>query len=63
MLVGGDDRGNGTAGSVLFVVSSGIDNNSNCLDQNSPSSTPGSPAGGSLPTSTPGPGGGGSGSG
>jgi len=49
MLVGGDNRGNGTAGSVFSVVSSGIDNNSTCLSQNSPSSTPGSPAG--MPTS------------
>lgn len=49
MLVGGDNRGNGTAGSVFSVVSSGIDNNSTCLNQNSPSSTPGSPAG--MPTS------------
>ncbi|KAF9453145.1 hypothetical protein P691DRAFT_802020 [Macrolepiota fuliginosa MF-IS2] len=63
MLVGGDDRGNGTAGSVLFVVSSGINNNSTCLDQNSPSSTPGSPAGGSYPTSTSGAGGGSGGGG
>lgn len=60
MIVGGDDRGNGTAGSVLFVVSSGINNNSTCLDQNSPSSTAGTPAG-SYPTGGSGVGGGGGG--
>ena len=49
MLVGGDNRGNGTGGSVFSVVSSGIDNNSTCLSQNSPSSTAGNPAG--MPTS------------
>jgi hypothetical protein len=58
MLIGGDNRGNGTGGSVFSVVSSGINNTVTCLDQNSPSSTPGSPAGGTLPT-----GGAGSGSG
>ncbi|KAK0192881.1 hypothetical protein F5146DRAFT_1041852 [Armillaria mellea] len=52
LLVGGDDRGNGTAGSALFTVSSGISNNSTCLNSESPSSTPGTPAGGSYPTGT-----------
>ncbi|KAF8883192.1 hypothetical protein CPB84DRAFT_1750740 [Gymnopilus junonius] len=50
ILVGGDNRGNGTAGSSLNVVSSGINNNGSCLSNSSPSSTPGSPAGGSYPT-------------
>ncbi|KXN83142.1 hypothetical protein AN958_01813 [Leucoagaricus sp. SymC.cos] len=59
MLIGGDNRGNGTAGSVLFVVSSGINNNQTCLDANSPSSTPGSPAGGTYPTGSTGAGSGG----
>lgn len=52
ILVGGDARGNGTAGSSLNVVSSGINNIGSCLSGSSPSSTPGSPAGGSYPTST-----------
>lgn len=54
ILVGGDNRGNGTAGSSLNVVSAGISPDASCLDSSSPSSTPGSPAGGSYPTgSTP----------
>ena len=52
MLVGGDDRGAGSAGSVLNTVSFGVSTNNTCLDNNSPSSTPGSPAGGSYATST-----------
>ncbi|KAF9480178.1 hypothetical protein BDN70DRAFT_805702 [Pholiota conissans] len=52
ILVGGDSRGNGTAGSSLNVVSTGINNDASCLSDSSPSSTPGSPAGGSYPTST-----------
>ncbi|KAM6503585.1 hypothetical protein JOM56_000528 [Amanita muscaria] len=63
MIVGGDDRGNGTAGSSFLVVSSGTANNGSCLTNNSPSSTPGSPAGGSYPTSTSGSGTGGGGGG
>jgi len=51
ILVGGDNRGNGTAGSTLNTVSTGIDNIGTCLNDASPSSTPGSPAGGSYPTS------------
>lgn len=50
MIVGGDNRGNGTAGSSLNVVSAGISPDTSCLDASSPSSTPGSPAGGSYPT-------------
>lgn len=62
MIVGGDDRGNGTAGSIFNVVLGGTLNDASCLSSNSPSSTPGSPAGGSYPTSSTGAGvGGGSG--
>lgn len=60
ILVGGDARGNGTAGSSLNTVSSGINNDGSCLNSASPSSTPGSPVGGSYPTSTSGAGVGGS---
>ncbi|THH32072.1 hypothetical protein EUX98_g2120 [Antrodiella citrinella] len=49
LLVGGDDRGPGTAGSSVFIVGQG---DNSCLSDQSPSSTPGSPAGGSYPTST-----------
>ncbi|KAG6900476.1 hypothetical protein C0993_010195 [Termitomyces sp. T159_Od127] len=52
IIVGGDSRGNGTAGSSLNVVSSGPNNIGSCLNDVSPSSTPGSPAGGSYATST-----------
>ncbi|KAF8649171.1 hypothetical protein AX16_005969 [Volvariella volvacea WC 439] len=51
-IVGGDERGNGTAGSTLNIVSNGINNVRECLNDQSPSSTPGLPAGGSYPTST-----------
>ena len=49
LLVGGDDRGLGVAGSNVFTVQRG---DSSCLNSTSPSSTPGSPAAGSYPTST-----------
>ncbi|KAF7344597.1 hypothetical protein MSAN_01941800 [Mycena sanguinolenta] len=52
LLVAGDDRGNGTGGSTLYLVNSGINNNNSCLDSTSPSSTAGNPAGGIYPTST-----------
>lgn len=60
LLLGGDNRGPGTAGSNVFIVGQG---DNSCLNDQSPSSTPGSPAGGSYPTSTSGAsiGGGGSG--
>ncbi|KJA14564.1 hypothetical protein HYPSUDRAFT_430911 [Hypholoma sublateritium FD-334 SS-4] len=45
LLMGGDVRGNGTGGSVTYIVALGNDDES-CLSNNSPSSTPGSPAGG-----------------
>ncbi|KAJ7033738.1 hypothetical protein C8F04DRAFT_1104015 [Mycena alexandri] len=65
LLVGGDNRGNGTAGSTLYIVGSGDNNDNSCLDSTSPISTTGSPAGGSYSTSTSGAGtsGGGSGGG
>ncbi|KDQ58743.1 hypothetical protein JAAARDRAFT_47090 [Jaapia argillacea MUCL 33604] len=52
MIVAGDSRGPGSGGSVLFTVSSGPNNDGSCLSNSSPSSTPGSPAGGSYPTSS-----------
>ncbi|KIY69588.1 hypothetical protein CYLTODRAFT_409501 [Cylindrobasidium torrendii FP15055 ss-10] len=60
LLVGGDDRGNGTAGSTLYTISGGTQNDDSCINSDSPSSTAGSPAGGAYATSTSG---GGSGSG
>ncbi|KAL5523056.1 hypothetical protein ACEPAF_1323 [Sanghuangporus sanghuang] len=52
LVVGaGDDRGLGAGGSVTYIVSTG-NGNTTCLDNSSPSSTAGSPAGGSYPTST-----------
>ncbi|KAG6830374.1 hypothetical protein H0H92_001011 [Tricholoma furcatifolium] len=57
IIVGGDSRGNGTAGSSLNTVSSGPYNIGTCLNNASPSSTPGSPAGGTYATSTSAPGG------
>jgi hypothetical protein len=55
MLVGGDNRGMGDAGSSIYVVNSNATtNDASCLTNNSPSSTPGTPAGsiqtGSSPT-------------
>ncbi|KDQ31955.1 hypothetical protein PLEOSDRAFT_154160 [Pleurotus ostreatus PC15] len=50
VIVGGDDRGVGSGGSLVAIVSAGVRPNEDCLDDDSPSSTPGSPAG--LPTST-----------
>ncbi|KAJ7064833.1 hypothetical protein C8F01DRAFT_1128366 [Mycena amicta] len=52
LLVAGDGRGNGTGGSSPYTVGSGPNNDNSCLDSNSPSSTPGNPAGGSYQTST-----------
>jgi hypothetical protein len=49
LLIGNDERGIGSGGSVLFTVAYWVNNS--CLDSNSPSSTAGSPAGGSYPTS------------
>lgn len=49
IVVASDDRGRGNGGSAPFIVGYG---DNSCLNDNSPSSTPGSPAGGSYPTST-----------
>src|ERR1700722_340631 len=57
ILIGGDNRGQGTGGSVLYTVSQG---DNSCLDNTSPSSTPGSPAGGTSPTASSSPSSGGS---
>ncbi|KAG1736085.1 uncharacterized protein EDB91DRAFT_535270 [Suillus paluster] len=50
IVVAGDDRGLGTGGSGLYTVAQGIYPNSSCLTTTSPSSTLGSPAGGTYPT-------------
>jgi hypothetical protein len=64
ILTSGDNRGIGSGGSSPFTVGGGTTNSDSCLNSTSPSSTPGSPAGGSYPTSTSGAGvGGGSPSG
>jgi hypothetical protein len=52
ILVGGDNRGNGTGGSVTYQVGAGTAPDSSCLSNLSPSSTPGNPAGGAYPTGT-----------
>jgi len=49
IVVAGDNRRRGNGGSASFIVGYG---DNSCLNDNSPSSTPGSPAGGSYPTST-----------
>jgi hypothetical protein len=51
ILIGGDNRGIGTGGWVQETVQYGSDNTT-CLNSFSPSSTPGSPAGGAYPTSS-----------
>lgn len=64
IIVAGDNRGPGTGGSGMYIVAQGSSESSSCLNANSPSSTPGSPAGGTYPTSTSGAGvGGGNGGG
>ena len=52
ILVGGDDRGNGSGGSTMILVGSGTENDISCLSNLSPSSTAGNPAGGTYPTGT-----------
>lgn len=52
MLGAGDNRGLGAGGSVTYSVAAGTFPSTSCLNDDSPSSTPGSPAGGSYPTST-----------
>lgn len=51
MLGAGDNRGLGSGGSVTYIVAAG-NSDTSCLNSTSPSSTAGSPAGGSYPTST-----------
>ena len=48
LIVGGDLRGMGTAGSAVLIVQQ--DEDSSCLDDTSPSSTVGTPAGWIQPT-------------
>ena len=48
----GDGRGLNSGGSDTYIVSSGLNPDSSCLNSEAPSSTPGSPAGGSYPTGT-----------
>lgn len=50
ILVAGDNRGPGSGGSAPYLVN--YSENSTCLNDLSPSSTAGSPAGGSYPTTT-----------
>ena len=50
LLVANDDRGIGSGGSAEFTIA--YASNNSCLNNNSPSSTAGNPAGGSYPTST-----------
>jgi hypothetical protein len=52
ILVGGDNRGNGSGGSTMILVGSGTENDISCLSNSSPSSTAGNPAGGTYPTGT-----------
>lgn len=53
LLVGGDSRGIGSAGSFQQNIQQGVNGPDNsCLSSSSPSSTPGSPAGGAYPTNT-----------
>jgi len=52
LLVAGDDRGDGSGGSASVTVGPGPNNDGSCLKSDSPTSTPGSPAGGSYATST-----------
>ncbi|KIJ15865.1 hypothetical protein PAXINDRAFT_76738 [Paxillus involutus ATCC 200175] len=52
MIVAGDNRGLGTGGSEPYNVQAGLNPNSSCLTNNSPSSTAGAPAGGAYPTNS-----------
>jgi hypothetical protein len=49
LLIGNDDRGIGAGGVAAVTIAESMD--SSCLNNNSPSSTAGNPAGGSYPTS------------
>jgi hypothetical protein len=48
ILIGGDNRGNGSGGSTTYQVQAGPENDISCLSNFSPSSTAGNPAGGTL---------------
>ncbi|KAH0835947.1 hypothetical protein J3R83DRAFT_9872 [Lanmaoa asiatica] len=50
LVVAGDGRGLGKGGSGLYTVSAGLNPNSSCVTNTSPSSTAGPPAGGAYPT-------------
>jgi hypothetical protein len=50
LLVGNDDGGIGSGGSVEYTIANTVNNS--CLNNNSPSSTAGNPSGGSYFTST-----------
>ena len=50
LLVANDDRGIGSGGHVEYTIATSLNNS--CLNNNSPSSTAGTPAGGSFPTSS-----------
>ena len=50
IVVAGDDRGIGKGGSASYIVN--YSNDQSCISNDSPSSTPGTPAGGSYPTNT-----------
>ncbi|KAH6918205.1 hypothetical protein BKA70DRAFT_1087819, partial [Coprinopsis sp. MPI-PUGE-AT-0042] len=50
LLVAGDDRGIAVGGSLDTVVANPSNGDSSCLNDDSPSSTPGTPAGGVYPT-------------
>lgn len=49
-IVAGDNRGAGAGGSALNTVGFGTNPDNSCLNSTSPSSTPGSPAGGTYAT-------------
>ena len=51
ILIAGDNRGIGSGGWIQETVQQGL-NDISCLNSSSPSSTPGSPAGGAYPTSS-----------
>jgi hypothetical protein len=48
-IIANDDRGNGTGGSSRNTVLDSLQQDSSCLNNSSPSTTPGPVAGGSLP--------------
>ncbi len=50
LLIGNDDNGIGSGGYAPVTIA--LSTNGSCLNSNSPSSTPGNPAGGIYPTST-----------